>query len=218
MIALLAAAALALTPAAVVAKYEAAIAAVSEPRVFTVEYALEQTGTRTLEQTHRIFRSGGDERDEIIAVNGTKTTKPTVRIFRGRPYRYTVAHLAPKPSAYGFTFIGPRKSGRHSDYVFRLTPKTPANSFTFTDVTIDGVTFLPDAVSFATREHEGHGSVTFAKSERWWVATGASASARVPSGTAHERLVFTNWRFPKSLPPSTFAAARPLLKPSAPTP
>lgn len=198
-------------PAAVVARYTAALKALKEPRVFSVEYTIEQTGTRALEQTHRIFRSGADERDETIAVNGSRPLTPVVRIFRRRPYRYTVRALAPLPSAYDFAYAGPHKSGKHVDYVFDVTPKKNVPAFAFTQVTIDGVTFLPAAVSFATGQHAGRGQVTFSKSDRWWVARSAAAQANVPGGVAREHLTFSRWRFPATLPQSTFTAPRPLL-------
>ncbi|MGD1065826.1 MAG: hypothetical protein ABR975_03330 [Vulcanimicrobiaceae bacterium] len=213
MIALLAAAALlgappALAPATVLAKYQTALAAVREPHTFAVSYTLEQTGTRSLEQTHHIFRSGGDERDEVVAVNGTKATQPEVRIFHGRPYRYAVSRLAPRPGAYVFAYVGPRKDGHHVDYVFKLTP-TRAGAFTLTTVAIDGVTFLPAAVTFVTG-HGGHGRVTFGKSGEYWVAMSAEASAQAGDGEAHEQLTFEDWHFISELPRSTFAIARPL--------
>ena len=213
MIALLAATAVALAPGTVLAQYEAALLLLDEPRVFTVEYTLEQTGTRTLDQTHRIFRNGGDERDETLAVNGARSKTPVVRIFRGRRYRYTVAALAPKPTAYGFAYIGPRKDGKHIDYVFALTPKGKPAAVTFTEVTVDGLTFLPRSVSFVTNAHDGLGSVSFAKAGRYWVARSAVAQATVPGGIARERLRFARWRFPTSLPRSTFALPRPLATP-----
>jgi hypothetical protein len=207
MIALLAAATL-LLPHAVLANYGAALATLREPRVFAVEYTLEQTGTRSLEQTHRIFRSGTDERDEVVAVNGTRATDPEVRIFHGRPYHYAVSRLAPRPSTYVFEYIGPRKDGHHLDYVFRLTPNHPS-AFVLTTITIDGISFLPAEVTFVT-EHGGHGALTFAKRGQFWVATGAEASARLGDGEAHEQLTFDDWHFPPTLPASTFAVARPL--------
>ena len=213
MIALVAAAALALAPDAIVAKYQAALTALKEPRVFVVVYTLDQSGTRTLEQTHRVFRSGNDERDETIAVNGTRSRTPVIRIFRNRPFRYGVHSLAPKPAAYTFAFAGPHKDGKHVDYVFHVTPRAPGGAFAFTDVTIDGITFLPSAVSFATQQHGGRGNVYFVKAASWWVARGASASASGRDGVAHERLSFIDWRFPTSLPASTFAVARPLHTP-----
>ncbi len=182
--------------------------------MFSVDYTIEQTGTRSLEQTHRIYRSGTDERDETIAVNGTRPTSPLVRIFRRRPYRYTIAALAPKPAAYDFSYAGPHKDGKHVDYVFALTPKKAAPRFAFTQVVIDGVTFLPASISFVTDQHAGQGQVTFAKSDRWWVARNAAAQANVPGGIARERLTFSRWRFPVTLPRSTFAAPRPLPTPS----
>lgn len=200
------------SPAAVVAQYAAALTALKEPRVFTVEYTIEQTGTRALEQTHRIYRDGANERDETISVNGTRPTSPLVRIFR-RPYRYTVAALAPKPAAYDFAYAGPHKNGKHVDYVFDLTPKQPARGYVVTRVVIDGVTFLPASISFATAQHAGRGQVTFVKSDRWWVARTAGAQANVPGGVAHEQLAFLHWRFPASLPGSTFAMPRPLTTP-----
>jgi hypothetical protein len=196
-------------PAAVVAKYRAALKELREPHVFTVEYTLVQTGTRTLEQTHRIFRSGTDERDETLAVNGTRSTSPVVRIFR-RPYRYTVAALAPTQVAYDFVYAGPHRDGKHVDYVFTVSPKKPKRGITFTQVTIDGVTFLPGSVAFAADQHAARGSVTFGKSGRYWVARSAAVQADVPGGVARERLAFARWRFPKTLPRSTFEAARPL--------
>jgi hypothetical protein len=202
-------------PAAVVAKYAAVLKTLKEPRVFSVEYTIEQTGTRALQQRHRIFRSGTDERDETIAVNGTRPASPLVRIFR-RPYRYTVAALAPKPAAYDFSYAGPHKNGKHVDYVFDLTPKQGSPAFAFTRVTIDGVTFLPSSIAFATRQHAGRGEVRFAKSDRWWVARSAVAQAGVARGVAKERLTFSRWRFPATLPRSTFAAPRPLPTPPSP--
>ena len=205
------------SPQAVIARYTAALAALHEPRVFTVEYTLEQTGVRTREQTHRIFRSGGDERDETLAVNGTRSNTPVVRIFRNRPYRYSVSALAPKPGAYAFTYVGPRKSARHVDYVFNVTPKNPTRGFAFTQIAIDGVAFLPESVAFETSQHAGRGTVTFAKADRYWTARSATARADVSAGVAHERLTFSNWRFPKTLPRSTFAVPRalPILPPPA---
>ncbi len=199
----------ALPPETVVARYSAALKALKEPRVFAFEYTVQQTGPRTLEQTHRVFRSGNDERDETLAVNGNRTHTPVVRIFRGRPYRYTVAALAPKPAAYAFVYAGPHKDGKHVDYVFDLVPKRKPSGVTFTQVTIDGVSFLPQAVAF-TGPHAARGSVTFVKANRYWVARTASAQANVQGGLAHELLGFVNWRFPNALPPATFALPRPL--------
>jgi hypothetical protein len=199
-----------LAPATVLAKYKGALATLKEPRDFVFEYTLQQTGTRTLEQTHRIFRSGKDERDETMAVNGTRSSAPVVRIFRNRPYRYSVKALAPQPAAYEFTYAGVHRAGKHVDYVFSLSPKKSKPGITFTQVAIDGVTFLPQSVAFEADQHAARGSVSFGKADRYWVARGANAQAAVRGGVAHERLAFTHWRFPKGLPRSTFSMPRPL--------
>lgn len=212
MIPLLAAAALTLlSPDAVVARYDKAVAAQREPAVFIVEYNVVQTGTRNMEQTHRIFRSGNLERDETIAVNGVGTARPLVRIFRNRPFRYHVTALAPRSSQYEFTFAGPRRNGHHDDYVFHVLPKSAAlRPYTVTDVVVDGVTFLPAEIDFVTSAHQGHGTLTFARSEKYCVVYGATAFASEPGGSSYERLNFSHWHFPKALPPSTFAVPRPL--------
>jgi hypothetical protein len=197
-------------PAAVLEQYRIALAGLKEPRVFAVEYAVQQTGTRALDQTHRIFRSGIDERDETLAVNGARSKYPVVRIFHRRPYRYTVAALAPKPSAYDFVYAGPHRDGKHVDYVFDLVPKGKPPALAFTRVVIDGVTFLPQSVAFATAQRAGSGTVTFAKADKYWVARSASAQANVGGGVAREQIAFSRWRFPGALPRSTFAAPRPL--------
>ena len=203
-------------PDVVLAKYAAALAALKEPRVFSVEYSIEQTGTRSLEQTHRIFRSGTDERDETIAVNGTRPTAPVVRIFRRRPYRYTVARARAEAGVLRFQLRRPAQNRQARRLRVRRQRRRKARrAFAFTQVTIDGVTFLPAAVSFATSQHAGRGEVTFAKSDRWWVARSAAAQANVPGGVAREHLTFSRWRFPATLPPSTFAAPRPLPTPAA---
>jgi hypothetical protein len=200
-----------LAPSAVITKYQHAVAHLKEPRTFTVEYTLQQTGTRTLDQEHRIFRSGANERDETFGVNGTHPASPTVRIFRGHPYRYTVAALAPRLSDYAFKFIGSRKVVHHREYEFRATPRTPSDTFVVTRVTIEGVSFLPTSISFVTPSKKGRGTITFARRGAWWVIASANAQARQPAGMAREQINFQHWRFPTSLPSSTFAVAKPSL-------
>ncbi len=205
-----------LSAAAVLQRYAAALAKVREPRVLTFDYTLEQTGMRTLTQTHRVFRSDGNERDETLIFDGRPLTRPKVRIFRGRRNRYTITALAPRPADYRFAFVGPQKNAHHFDYVFRLTPKA-VRRFRVTGVTIDGVRFLPSAISFETGPSDGRGSITFGRNAAWWVAYSAAASATVADITASERLSFYTYRFPSTLPPSTFGQARPYRKPAPDT-
>jgi len=205
-----------LPPEVVLLRYAAALAELSAPKAVSFDYTLEQTGRRARVETHRIFRSGLDERDEILSSEGRPLTAPIIRIFRGRRDRYTVAALAPRLEQYDFTYAGPHRDGHHIDYVFRLDAKKPG-PFTLTEVVIDGLKFLPHTVRFTTSANGGSGSVSFDGFERWWVATAARARAKVEGGISTEHLTFHAYRFPTSLPPSTFAVPRPLptLKPSA---
>ncbi len=207
-----------LAPAVVLERYAAALEKARDPQVLTFDYTLEQTGPRTDTQTHRVFRSGSDERDETFTHDGKPIPKPIVRIFRGRRNRYTVGALAPRVADYIFDFAGVHKDARHLDYVFRLTPKS-ARQFAITEVTIDGVRFLPLSVAFETALNEGAGSITFGSNSRWWVPYVATAHAMIADDAATEKLTFYTYRFPSTLPPSTFTQAhRPLLLPQMPPP
>jgi hypothetical protein len=194
-------------PAVVLARYEAALKKVTEPRVLTFDYKIEQTGLRNTLQTHRVFRNGNDERDETLTVDGKRLSPPKVRIFRGRRNRYTVTSLAPRAANYTFAYVGPRKDGHHLDYVFRLTPNA-ARPFAVTDIAIDGVRFLPLSIGFATGMNEGAGTITFGLNARWWVPYVATARATVTAASATEKLTFYTYRFPLTLPDSTFTQNR----------
>jgi hypothetical protein len=196
-----------MAPAAVLQRYEAALLKVHEPQVITFDYKLEQTGLRNALQTHRVFRSGNDERDETLTVDGKRLSPPKVRIFRGRRNRYKVATLAPRAAEYKFTYLGSRKDGHHVDYLFRLTP-IAIRPFAVTEVAIDGVRFLPLSIGFATGLNEGAGTITFGLNARWWVPYVATARATIVDATATERLTFYTYRFPLTLPSSTFTQNR----------
>lgn len=207
----------ALSSSVVLEHYAEALAHLREPQVVSFDYTLEQTGSRTMDQTHRVFRKGANERDETLVVDGKKLEPPTVRIFRGRRNRYSVLTLAPRPQNYMFTYVGPKKRGTQTDYVFALERKGLA-PFAITTVTIDGAHFLPSALEFRTGSHAGRGSFTFGRRESWWVAMSATAHALTGSETADEHLTFSAYRFPKDLPPSTFTERRVLPKVRAPEP
>jgi hypothetical protein len=204
------AAAVALSPADVLERYASAVAGLQTPAALTFQYALEQTGMRNTEQVHRVFRTGNEERDELLSMDGHKLSPPNVRIFHGKRNRYTLAGLAPRFSEYTFRFIGPARAGK--DYVFAVTPRTKQQQFAVTRVTIDGAAFVPSALAFTT-VHEGSGSLTFAKFDRYWLPTEANARASYKGVATSERLTFGRYRFPTSLPPATFAAPRALDEP-----
>jgi hypothetical protein len=191
---------------AVLQRYEAALRKVREPPVITFDYKLEQTGLRNALQTHRVFRSGNDERDETLTVDGKRLSPPKVRVFRSRRNRYTIVALAPRAAEYKFVYVESRKDGHHVDYLFRLTSNA-VRPFAETDVVIDGVRFLPLSIGFATGLNEGAGTITFGSNAHWWVPYVATARATVADAMATERLTFYTYRFPLTLPESTFTQA-----------
>jgi len=113
------------TSATVLARYAEALIVYRTPAVISYEYSVDQTGAREIQQTHRVFRSGPSQRDELLSVDGKKLNPPSVRIYEGRRNRYTVEALAPRPGAYTFKYLGPVRNGHHTDAVFATTPITP---------------------------------------------------------------------------------------------
>ena len=196
-----------LAPAGVLARYAIALAKQPAPHVISFEYVVEQTGARDLLQIHRVFRSGTNQRDEILSVDGRRLDPPAIRIRRGRRDRYAVAALAPKIDVYDFRFVGAMRVARHEDYVFATTPHA-AGAFRVTRVTIDGASFLPTAIAFVTDVHGGSGSVTFVRVDKYWVPAVATARATYAKLAAREKISFMMYRFPESLPPGTFAQPR----------
>lgn len=196
------------TPDMVLARYAAALAALPVPPVVSFEYELEQTGARDLLQTVRVFRSGVNQRDEVLAVDGRALDAPAIRITHGRRDRYAVGALAPKADDYVFHFVGTVRDGHHVNYVFQTAAREPA-AFRITAVTIDGVTYLPKAISFETDAHAGSGTITFVRAGAYWVPDVATAHATYAKLSASEHITFSDYRFPASLPPGTFAQAHP---------
>lgn len=204
-----------LDPDTVLARYAQALKDAPVPKLAVFEYAIEQAGVHDLIQTHRVYRAGREERDETLAVSGKALSPPLVRLFHGRIDRYAVARLAPTEASYAFAFVGTHKSGKHTDYIYRTLAHTPG-AFEVTQVTIDGVRFLPSSISFVTGRGKvrGTGTINFNKSDRYWMPVLAVAVANVGQERARERIAFSGYRFPTSLPRSTFAAPRSLATPS----
>jgi hypothetical protein len=199
----------AVAPATMLARYAEALAANPTPSVLSFEYSIDQTGARDIQQTHRVFRSGNSERDELLSIDGKKLVPPSIHIFLGHRNRYALEALAPRPEAYAFRYIGTVRDGRHVDEVFATTPRSPSD-VTISRVTIDGVSALPVTIRFVTRSHGGSGSVTFGRVQKHWMATAASATATYAKSLAIEHIVFSRYRFPTTLAASTFSTPRPL--------
>jgi hypothetical protein len=199
----------AVAPATVLARYATALAENRTPVVLSFEYAIDQTGAHDIQQTHRVFRSGNSERDELLSMDGKRLDPPSIHIFLGHRNRYTFEALAPRPEAYTFRYAGSVHDGKHVDEVFETKALSPSPA-TIEQVTIDGITFLPVAIHFVTNTHGGRGSVTFGRVQKYWMATAASATATYAKSTAIEHVSFYRYRFPTTLAASTFSTPRPL--------
>jgi hypothetical protein len=196
-------------PSSMLARYAEALTANRTPAVLSFEYSIDQTGVHDLQQTHRVFRSGNSERDELLSADGKRLNPPSIHIFLGHRNRYSIEALAPRPEAYTFRYVESVRDGRHLDQVFATTPRLVTDA-SVVQVTIDGATALPVAIRFVTRGHGGSGIVTFGRVQKYWMAIGATATATVAKNPAIEHLAFSRYRFPATLAASTFSTPKPL--------
>jgi hypothetical protein len=126
----------------VTAHYLTALAKLKHAKTVSFEYALEQLGLHTMEQTHRVYRSGSNERDETLVIDGIKLNAPAVRIITGRNPHYDIAVVTPRPETYRFTPVAaPKTSTGVYTYVFHVAPRAP-RAFAVTAIELDGRTYL----------------------------------------------------------------------------
>lgn len=195
----------------VLQRYELEMADLKSPPAMIFSYAVSQAGSTAIEQRHRIYRSGLNVRDETIAVDG-ETLKPKIVRISRRENRYDVARLAPRSSGYTMLFVREIPNGAHVDYEYETTPIRRSSAFAVTRLVVDGATFLPRSITFRTAGStaSGEGVLRFVKSGAYCVPTVASVEATVNGKPARERIVWSDYRFPPSLPSSTFVGPRPL--------
>ncbi|HET6276104.1 MAG TPA: hypothetical protein VFE16_09270 [Candidatus Cybelea sp.] len=195
----------------VLQRYTIALAGLTAPKVVVYSYTVAQVGPSDIEQRHQIYRSGTDVRDETLAVDGIPLSRKVVHFSR-REDRYTVDRFAPRTDAYELLFLGTAKDGHHLDYVYEATPLSHPAGAWIDRIAIDGLRFLPRAVHFHSNglDAAGTGNIEFAPFGRYWMPVAASAQAHVKGKPARERITWSDYRFPESLPPSTFQAPEPL--------
>ncbi len=218
--ALIAAAALAGAPLdsqAVLEHYASRLLTTEAPKTVVFTYSVSQAGPQSIEQSHRIYRSGDLVRDETLQVDGQSLKTKITRIARYRN-RYTIETLAPRMTEYAFLFLRSVRNGGSYSYVYNAVPLGATGSFIVQGMTIDGRTFLPSEIRFATHSGKikGNGSISFGKSGKYWVPTTAAVQATIAGKPARERITFTSYQFPRSLPKSTFQSPRPLPTPALP--
>ena len=193
-------------------RYELELASLKVPKAMIFTYTVSQAGALSIEQRHRIYRSGENVRDETLFVDGETLTQKIVTISK-RPDRYQIGRLAPRSTGYTMLFLRAQRDGSHVDYVYEARPllATPAG-FTVTRVTIDGISFLPKQIAFRSTDGTivGTGDLQYGKSGGFWVPLVASIAADVKGKPTRERITWSDYRFPQSLPRSTFLSPKPI--------
>ncbi len=193
-------------------RYELELSSLKQPKAMIFTYTVSQAGANSIDQRHQVYRSGSHVRDETLTVDGTPLTRKVVSISR-RPDRYDVTRVAPRASAYTMLFLRSVRDGSHFDYMYEAKPLIPAESgFVVTGVTIDGATYLPRTIAFraSAGETTGTGELQYGKADVYWVPLTASVEADVKGKQTRERIIWGAYRFPPSLPPSTFVGPKPL--------
>lgn len=219
--ALIAAAAISAAPLdsqAVLDRYASRLLTTEVPKTLVFTYSVSQAGPQSIEQSHRVYRSGDLVRDETLQVDGQTLKIKITRIARYRN-RYTLDTLAPRMTEYAFLFLHSVRSGSGYSYVYKAVPLGASGSFVVQGMTIDGRTFLPSEIRFRTQSGKIHGtgSVSFAKAGKYWVPTSVAVQATIAGKPANERITFASYQFPSTLPKSTFQSPRPLPTPVLPT-
>jgi len=195
----------------VLQRYAQALQSVQTPKVVVYAYTVSQVGPSNIEQRHQIYRSGLDVRDETLSVDGIPLTDKLVQ-FSHHEERYSVVRFAPRSDAYELLFVGTARDGRHLDYEYEATPLSRIAGTWIDRVTIDGANFLPRSVHFhsVALDVTGSAEIEFGAFGKYWMPVSVSAQALVKGKPARERIVWSDYRFPASLPPSTFQAPQPL--------
>lgn len=202
----------------VLERYATRLLNLESAKTLIFSYTVSQAGTHDIEETHRIYRSGELVRDELLASDGETLHPKITRISRYRNH-YTLDALAPRLTQYALIFLRAVPHAHHYDYVYKALPLENGGRFTVSGVTIDGSTYLPSVIRFQSTNGTivGNGAVTFGRSGRYWMPTSATITVEQSAAPARERITFSSYQFPASLPKSTFQAPKPLPAPVLPT-
>lgn len=210
-LALVGAAPVSLDSQIVLQRYELEMGDLQTPKAMIFTYSVSQLGTTDIEQRHVIYRSGLRVRDETISIDDIPL-KPKIVNFGQREDRYSIGRLAPRTANYAMLFIKTVRDGAHLDYRYDVTPLSSAGGFVITGLVIDGASYLPREIDFATASGNahGHGALVYGKSDKYWMPLYVSVEASVNGKPARERIVWGGYRFPPALPASTFIPPKPL--------
>jgi hypothetical protein len=196
----------------VLQRYALALVETPVPKLLVFGYTVSQAGLGNIEQRHELYRSGLSVRDETLAVDGVTLRQKHVR-FEQREDRYAIDRIAPRGDTYQMLFVHSVRDGSHIDYVYDTTPiLRQATGMWVEQVTIDGIKFLPRRVRFHSEgeDAKGKGTIEYAAFGKYWLPVVATVDATVNGKPARERIAWSDYRFPPSLPASTFLAPQPL--------
>jgi hypothetical protein len=196
----------------VLQRYELEMSDAHSPKTVICSYTISQAGATDIEQRHELYRSGDDVRDETLVVDG-QPLKPKIVTIGKREDRYAIARLAPRSVSYAMLFVRAVHDGSHLDYQYDATPLAASPSgFVIKSMVIDGVSFLPRQLTFSTASAtaSGTGTIQYGKQGGYWVPLAVTVDAKVNGKPARESIVWSDYRFPASLPAATFVAPRPL--------
>ena len=200
-------------------RYELKMANLKTPKAMIFSYVVSQAGPTDLEQRHTIYRSGLKVRDETLSVDGVGLKRKIVHISQ-RVDRYAVARLAPRVSTYNFLFLRTVRSGAHRDYEYETSPIIHgATGFVVDRIIIDGQRYLPRTIVFHTigALASATGQIEYGPVDGYWMPTSIAISGAVGGKLARERIEWGAYRFPSSLPASTFRSAKPIAPIALPT-
>ena len=203
----------------VLQRYELEMADLKTPKAMIFSYVVSQAGPTDLEARHTIYRSGLKVRDETLLIGGVPLKRKLVHISQ-RIDRYALARLAPRVSTYEFLFLRTIRSGAHLDYEYETSPIIHgASGFVVDRIVIDGVRFLPRLIRFHTigAVASATGQIAYGPVDGYWVPSNIVVAGSVNGKPARERIAWGAYRFPASLPASTFRISRPIAPVALPT-
>ena len=204
------------SPQAALSAYREAVATLPMPSNLTFEYLVTRSGpTRIITEEHRVYRDGaGRERNETIAVNGTKVVPTIAQVFRHAEWPYGAEKFIVSAAAYDVTFTGQGVVRGRRVYGFSAK-RFRKSDFEVNGLYLDASRFLPVRETFTVlgKGCEGTGSVDFVPVREFWLIVSISAScvSSLRGSTSQdapppfrERIRFSKYAFPKTLPPQVF--------------
>ncbi|NNN00023.1 MAG: hypothetical protein HKL91_09515 [Candidatus Eremiobacteraeota bacterium] len=198
-------------------EYVRAMASLAMPTASICNYSISQAGPVQIEQQHLLYRQGDLVRDSLLSSQGIPVRAKSI-VIAHRADRYAIDRLAPTLHDYEVLFLSAHKVGANFEYRYQATALAPSSRFSITGFTIASGRFLPSAIAFTSSANgvRGHGAVLYHAVGQYWVPYEVYVTGSVHGKAANERIVWSNCRFPRSLPETTFRIPQPL--PSATLP